>query len=827
MTELKPGETRIKDQVRKKRQREQLENAFKRYQQSQAQQISVLPVIPQIVEPESPSMLMAILAPSFASSSLCGIDSATAASSDQHAESPSGLSPPSPTSEGTTTPTDSLHSILTLVSQDGMHLGFMPGGINEKGISMVSPDRSEAYHSLPNTPTKRSAPSEFNEDINSIQGRSRTGPHIPSTCEDFTWSQGKPAPALVHEAENWNPSISTTSLTAIEEELEPAQRELLNHKRTISEVEDEIEVPRGFINFIKYTLTKSRQSAHSMLSASGTIRSRFSSRVSLPQSNIDTAPPENTGSSLPHMSNWNTYISTSQLGMSYEIERQSEILFLELQRPLVSDNSVAAKVLEHLQNLGSAQASSVVNARNPLRETPLEVALALGNVPACEALLEAGADVYARTSTGKCLAEFARIAEKEVKNCTHYAAIGICKNRILDYPLSQKDTRSRKAKNSKSDSKPRASSQMASEKRLVRQARGPSHSTSNLSPYFAPAPEMTQEESTPLGIGHTAHQSLLREEYEGMHSSEFNSVSSPLVTITPYPPIPVSISPRQAPLPDVPDLRPFWSPPPRTDSVGWKTQGLQSLPTDPSQTLASNAIPWTESSPSMESLSLAQLRANSATSHMFTTAANNSLSSGIVAPEFPPDNHFGCYDCLPNGRRVYISLSSHSLIETGRQFSHRDARVIETANSVHLHYPMVTQIDPPVPNVQTALTQEPWLAPNIDIYANMANEALYSNVSHQPNRFFDTKFQTNTLDPLPNPPPNSNSVTYAFSPTQQTPQASTPFINHTLTTWQPQNHTPSLASQPPNHSAMDFEAPFSTTMNSCHSQDCDPYCSCP
>jgi hypothetical protein len=65
----------------------------------------------------------------------------------------------------------------------------------------------------------------------------------------------------------------------------------------------------------------------------GIIRSRFSFRISLQQSNIDTAPPGNTSSfNLPHVSNRDTYISASQLplGLSYKIEQHSASLVLEL-----------------------------------------------------------------------------------------------------------------------------------------------------------------------------------------------------------------------------------------------------------------------------------------------------------------------------------------------------------------------------------------------------------------------------------------------------------------------------------------------------------------
>jgi hypothetical protein len=107
--------------------------------------------------------------------------------------------------------------------------------------------------------------------------------------------------------------------------------------------------------------------------------------------------------------------------------------------------------------------------------------------------------------------------------------------------------------------------------------------------------------------------------------------------------------------------------------------------------------------------------------------------------------------------------------------------------------------------MQTAFVQELEFAPNIDIYANVANEAVYSNVSLHQNRFFATNLPTNSLDPLPSPPPNSNSITYAFTSNEQTPQTLTPFTNHTLTTSEPQNYIPPVPSQLPNHSAMNFK----------------------
>jgi hypothetical protein len=824
MTELDPGETMIKGPFRKKRQREQMRNAFERYKKCQA--IPVLPVICQTVEPDSSSMLTDILAPSFDSSSLRGTNSVPAALSDQNAELPDVLSPPFLTSEGTT-PADSVHSILTPVAQDVMPQGFMPGAVKEKDVSMVRSDRAGAYQSLPGTRIKRPVPLEFDEDVNSISGRISNGPLIPSAREELAWTQRIPNPVPVHKPGNWNRSMSTTSLAAVQEEPEPADGKLPKHEKTISELEDEMKDSRGFINFVKNILTNPRQSVHSMISASGTIRSRFSSPRTSQHSNRDSVPPENTNSfhHPPFISNRDTHISASQLpqGMIYEIEQQSSSLFQELRRPGASDNDATTRILQILQGSDPARASNVVNARNSSGETPLEVALALGNVPACEVLLEAGADVYARTSTGKTLAEFAHKAEREAKNNTYFAAIGICKNRILEHPLSQKDSKSRKAKNDKKNSKPHASSQMASETRLPRRAQGSSHSMSNGGPPFTPATNMIQDEATSLGFGHTTYQPPLHNAIGGMHSFELKSAPFSMTTTTPYHSVPVSVSPGQATGPDVSGLRPFWSPPPRIDSAGWQNQGLQSLTTDPSQMLPPNTKSWTERS--MGIPSSAQLGGGFATSDMSSTAGNSFSSSGIGVPEYKPGTHSGLHDRLPNGGRFYVSPSSRSSLPIGQQFSHRDARIIDTGNSVHLHYPMVTQFHSSVPNTQTPLAREPDFGPNNDIYTNMANEVAYSNVSFQQQpQFSDTNFAAETYhSPLnPSPTSNSTSTTYAFSSNQHMPQASAPFTNPTFATSQPYNLTP-LPTQSSSLSAMDSEPLSSTTSNLYYDPNWNPY----
>jgi hypothetical protein len=817
MTEMKPRETYIKNPFRKKKQREQLENAFKRYQQRVAQSISVPPVITQIVEPESPSMLTAILAPSFDSPSLQGTNIVTGASSDQRVEPADVLSPPLLTSEGTT-PADSVHSILTPAPQDVMHLGFMPAEVKEQDVLIVRSERVGARGSSQGTHAtrmKRPAPLEFNETEHSISGRASNGPLIPTRQEELAWAQKKPNPVPVHECENRNSSVPTSCLSAVEEEAEPAQEELLKHKTTISEVEDEMKVPRGFICFIKYGLTKSRLSVQSMISASGTIRSRFSSRRSSQQSNVESELPGNTSllHHPPHMFNQDSPLPANQppQPVRYEGGRHSTSLFQELRLAGASDNEVAATVKHLLQDLGPANASIVVNARNSRRETPIEVALALGNLPVCKVLLETGADVHARTSNGKSLAEFARKAQSETNNNAHYAAILLCKNEILSHSRSQNHGKSRRVRNTKSNSTPYENSQIAEESAPAQLAQGPNQTMTDVSSAFASTADVIQDEVYPRLFGDTTHHPTLPQAFGGIDPFDPNPASIPMASSAPYFPARESISSQQTPAPDVADLRPLWSPAVFTDS-SWEDQAFRSLPTESTQMLQPNTMPWT-SSPLVEIPSPAPLGRHLGTPDMSSFAENIFSSSGIGTSEVIADSDSGCYGQLLDGRSVFISSSGNSSSPTrsrssGQQFSHRNARVIDTGNSVQLQYPMMTQRDSHAPSSLTLMRREPGLRPNIDLYANMANEAVYSNASLQQQQFLDANFAAT------NHPANVSptSTTNGFRSNQLVPQASVP-LNSTTTILQ----SNSLMFSPPNQqnvlSDMDLEALSSTLGN--------------
>ena len=260
----------------------------------------------------------------------------------------------------------------------------MPGEVKELNASLVRrPEGVGASHSSHRTQItsiKRSAPLEFNESLNASSGRALKG-RIASTQEELAWTQKNPHSAPVHECENRSPSMPTTSLSAVQEKAEPVRKKPPKHLSTMSEVEDEMKAPRGLIKFIKYGLTKSRLSVQSMISASGTIRSRFSSRRSSRQSIMASQLQEETNSFhyASYMSERDQLLSAIQppQPVNYEGGRHATSLFLELRLAGASDDHVAARLKELLQDMGSTRARSVANTRNTSRETPLEVALAL------------------------------------------------------------------------------------------------------------------------------------------------------------------------------------------------------------------------------------------------------------------------------------------------------------------------------------------------------------------------------------------------------------------------------------------------------------------
>lgn len=207
----------------------------------------------------------------------------------------------------------------------------------------------------------------------------------------------------------------------------------------IAELEDKMSVPRGFIDFFKYQLTITRASVASALSSSGSIRSRWSRKGSRqiepdrPQPSHESGKvylPQHPSSQDQAEHQW------AQIAPPTLTEgRANTDLFWELQLAGSTDEEIASR----LGALISDGANP--NARSPDGETPLHIALRLGNLPACKVLLDRGADVHVKTLDGKGLSEYGKIAETNAgDNVSRYMAIKTCRYAIREYDPRQKST---------------------------------------------------------------------------------------------------------------------------------------------------------------------------------------------------------------------------------------------------------------------------------------------------------------------------------------------------------------------------------------------------
>jgi hypothetical protein len=816
MTDMKPRETYIKNRFRRRKQREQLERAFERFQQQQPQSISTVPVATEVVGAESPSILAAILDPSMDSSFLDTTYVDTAAPSYQRFEPLDVPSPPLLTSEGTT-PADSVHSVPTTPSEDVLHLGFMPDELKEPKPTPVSSGGVAPRHSslsAQTTSIKRPAPLEFNESIDASSERVSNGPPIPSVQEELAWTHQNPASGPVRECENRSPDTPTPCLPAVQEETEPEPEKLTARQMTLDEVEDEMKAPRGFINFIKYGLTKSRLSVQSMISASGTIRSRFSSRRSSQQSTMVSDPQEDT-----HPFCYASYMSIREEPpsihppQSYEGGRQATSLFLELRLAGATDENVARRLKELLQDIGPAKARKVVNAQNDSGETALEVALALGNVPACEVLLDAGADVYARTSDGKSLSEFGRMAQSEANNNSQYIAIGACRNAILSHSRPEKSSKFKKANNAKTSTEPPAAIQMPIGSVIAPTPQGESHTITDENPLSPSAPLVG---TSPQGVWNFVFDDTTQQQvaFEGANldedrsTSRSNSASMSMAISASRFPVPESISSHQTLTPDVPDLLPFFHSASSAQSTGWQPQIFSPSTPGMSHSLRPNTLLWNSYfTPSLDLLPLsASLEGSSGTLDISSILGNAYSSPGIDASKPALGTHSGHFELLPDGRVVHILPIDHPSLarapsSLGRHFSHRDARVFDTGNSVQLQVPLMSQNQYSLPGMQELGSQRPEFGLNVNPCANLASEAVYSNSLVQRQQYHrDINFPVNNN--LQNPPQTSNMSHLGPSDLPGQPSA----YLHNDATFNSNKFMPNPEMQHTNLSDMDVEA---------------------
>lgn len=762
---MKPREAYVTNRFRRDKQREQLQHAFERYQLRQPQLHSSTLAISEPIGPARPPEPGSLLNITFDSTGLL-----PAASPDQRSEALSILSPPLLTLEGRTPP-DSLLSVPTPASQETLHWAFTHDESKKLKDSTESlggeiDEFSTVVHP---TSTKRQAPSEFSESVN---GASRALPNDRRTAsieEELAWNQQSSNSGVLHESEKSCSSMQTLHLPPVQEESETAT----TSKLTVAEVEDEMKAPRGFIGFIKYGLTKSRLSIQSMVSASGTIRSRFSSRRSSWRSSV---PGHLEG--LPEDSNPFPYASYLSIPdqpppsviqptppIDYQGGRRSTSLFFELRLAGATDNEVARRLKILLQDLGLTKAGNLTRIRNNSGETALEVALGLGNLPACRVLLDFGADVYARTSNGKSLSEFGRTAQSQANSNTLYIAIGACRNAILSH--SQPRKRGKKAgKPDKGnpvpdgDTRPEENGQPGEE--IGGQDYGTAAGTAPSNPHHQGDNDQTQIRPSssngslnPLSAG-----TYLIGDESGANptltpriaSRQSNSVAS----------LPLS---QQSATPGVPDLIAFFN-----------SVGAAGLPNQPSRNLrtTANLSPrpsttlWNSYFDGSQDPSPLTLHFGGPTApNMLSGARSGFVRSGprvLETTSYPRSAH---YERLPDGRLAYILPVDYQTVPGGNYFppptntapvpnsqprnTHRDGRVFGIGSPVELRESM-TQMDDFQQIPHLSMFEVPESIPAVDVYASIPNATLYPNDTQQ--RLCDGSTTSNdflaTL-PLPNP----------------------------------------------------------------------------
>ncbi|KAE8449085.1 hypothetical protein EG329_008468 [Mollisiaceae sp. DMI_Dod_QoI] len=397
MTEMQPHEVLISKILHgKEKHRDRMIAAFKAYQERRSR--SDLPSEPQ--QSIAPNIHKPLP------------DDPTPVPSIQTIEA-ADESTPFLTYEGDT-PADLGTSVLTPESLDPIQPRISSDDIRRLSVWALSPNAigpDGVSQAVTKTSTKRRAPSEFDEVTQTHAQK------ISKQCSPACTEQELSC-LNVHECQTPLAIDDAARVGAISglKSVQEEPNEIDESGRTITDVENDMKVPHGFIHWVKYGLTKSRWSAQSVISATGPMPSQF--------------PP---GPSSQDESDSFLYGQTG---------RPETNLFLELRLAGTPDKHAATRIRQLLEECPPDRARRIVRARNTGQETALEVALALGNVSACEVLLEFGADVKAKTSDGKSLSAFGRAAKKNATTPQQYFAIGTCRNKIRSY-TEEGDNRSK------------------------------------------------------------------------------------------------------------------------------------------------------------------------------------------------------------------------------------------------------------------------------------------------------------------------------------------------------------------------------------------------
>jgi hypothetical protein len=306
--------------------------------------------------------------------------------------------------------------------------GYTPG---ESVISSATPaPTNEAYTSIASdrareslSSRKRPAPTDC--DLNQSSGERRISScrSIASPGLEPEWVQPHIANKL---SQTGNPQLQTPALDKVAS-LSPEAIRLAKEKTIADEharVEDDSKYPRGFLHFVKFGLTITRQSVASVLSSSGARRSRWSFRQSPRQSIIEASNTfENSDCLCPQVERPNQPILDIPQTLS---GRNSTNLFQEL-RTAGEDAEIAAAVKRLIKD------GAPVNARDAHGKMPLHIALEYGYPAVCKVLLKCGADVHQKAADGTDLSIYGKTFQNLQNDVSKYAAIKQCRNLILEH----------------------------------------------------------------------------------------------------------------------------------------------------------------------------------------------------------------------------------------------------------------------------------------------------------------------------------------------------------------------------------------------------------
>ncbi|KAH7410913.1 hypothetical protein BKA64DRAFT_704026 [Cadophora sp. MPI-SDFR-AT-0126] len=672
LTDMNPTDTHIRNKFGKAKRRKQLERAYEKYQQRQLKErtLNSAPSLSQSSTPPRMSKLNSLLRSSSRAQQSVTTKHLSGSSERLCNDVADNTSPP-PLVLGAATPADSVQTIRTPTTTEdfNFNFNFLSAEMKELNASIPSPtgpNDDEEREITQTESSKRPAPVEFDEHINAPLRRGSAGRLITSAQEELSWSQ-QDSKSQSHPRPS--PMVSATCLTPVQEEA----GNITTYTTTVDDVEDEMKVPRGFVDFIKWGLTRSRLSITSMVSSAPSSR----------QSLSDFKSPED---STPF--HYNSYMSSRRQPFStkqnvhYQGGRAETSIILELRMAGASDNDVAARLKKLLDDIGTEKALILTNTRNISGETPLEVSLALGNVPACKVLLNAGANVLARTSNGKSLSEFGSKIQKETNNNAQYVAIGTCRNVIFSHANPDKllNNQTRLASGARGRAAHIDSDHNRSSSAATRNSVLP-----------ASAKEFQQGMGQP-----NQDESAEGNSRECMFEVEKRNISGTTAATVPLRDLTYNYhtsGPVSSQQQSVPELVAFFDGSP----AGSHPTAMQPpLPPPPPHSLTAqesrpNTIIWDSYFINSSELpALTSLGGGSATLDMSSIAVNTHQAPGSVSMQAPQS---GYYELLPDGRMAYIvepiKASRGPSNAQEEHFRHRQARVVDTGDSIQLRVPSI------------------------------------------------------------------------------------------------------------------------------------------